>query len=100
MPFVKVDVQKEVEEMCTNNPSFKKAWEENHTEYELIGELIALRKQKKLTQKELAALTGNKQQVISRIERKEMVPSIKIFSNILNALGYELRIVKKENMVQ
>ena len=100
MPFVKVDVQKEVEEMCTNNPSFKKAWEENYAEYELIGELIALRKQKKLTQKELAALTGNKQQVISRIERKEMVPSIKIFSNILNALGYELRIVKKENMVQ
>lgn len=100
MPFVKFNPSEEIERQIEENPKFKKAWEENHTEYELIGELIALRKQKKLTQKELAALTGNKQQVISRIERKEMIPSIKIFSNILNALGYELRIAKKENMVQ
>lgn len=95
MPFIQFNPSEEIEKQIKGNPKFKKAWEENHAEYELIGELIALRKQEKLTQKELAALTGNKQQVISRIERKEMIPSIKIFSNILNALGYELRIVKK-----
>ena len=60
--------------------------------------MISLRKQAKITQKELALLTGNKQQVISRIERKESIPTIRAFSHILNALGYELRIVKKNSI--
>ena len=51
-----------------------------------------------ITQKELAALTGNKQQVISRIEEKESIPTIRTFSHILDALGYELQIVKKESI--
>ena len=97
MPFIQFNPSEEIEKQIKGNPKFKKAWEESHAEYELIGELIALRKQEKLTQKELAALTGNKQQVISRIERKRNDALLsKIFSNILNALGYELRIVKKE----
>ena len=41
-------------------------------------------------------ITGNKQQVISRIEQREHVPSLKLFSNILDALGYEIKIVKKQ----
>ena len=46
--------------------------------------------------KELGAmLIGNKQQVISRIERRENNPSLKMFVNILDVLGYELKIVKK-----
>lgn len=48
--------------------------------------------------KELAALTGNKQQVISRIEKKKSIPTIRTFSYILEALGYELQIVKKESI--
>ena len=40
-------------------------------------------------------LIGNKQQVISRIERRENNPSLKMFANILDVLGYELKIVKK-----
>lgn len=63
----------------------------------MIGEMIALRKEGKLTQSQLALLTGNKQQVISRIERKENSPSLKTFCNILRALGYELKIVKSRN---
>lgn len=94
MPFVQIDVNKEIEKRM-QNPKFKKAWDENHAEYELIGEMIALRKQKGITQSELASLTGNKQQVISRIERKENNPSLKMFAHILDVLGYELRIVKK-----
>lgn len=94
MSFVQVDVDKEIEKRM-QNPKFKKTWEENHAEYELIGEMISLRKQKKITQTELAMLTGNKQQVISRIERKESNPSLKMFTRILDVLGYELQIVKK-----
>lgn len=90
MPFVEIDVKKEIE------PKFKKEWDESRAEYRLIGEMISLRKQENVTQKELAALTGNKQQVISRIERKESIPTIRAFSHILEALGYELQIVKKK----
>lgn len=94
MPFVQIDVSKEIKKQM-QKPEFKKAWDENHAEYELIGEMISLRKQKKISQSELAMLTGNKQQVISRIERKENNPSLKIFTRILDVLGYELQIVKK-----
>lgn len=94
MPFVQTDVNKEIEKQM-EKPKFKKAWDENHAEYELIGEMISLRKQKKISQSELAMLIGNKQQVISRIERRDNNPSLKMFVNILDVLGYELKIVKK-----
>ena len=40
-------------------------------------------------------MTGNKQQDISRIEKKKSIPTIRTFSHILEALGYELQIVKR-----
>lgn len=98
MPFVEINVKNEIEKQRQNNPEFKKAWDESRAEYKLIGEMISLRKQENITQKELASLTGNKQQVISRIERKESIPTIRAFSHILDALGYELRIVKKKSV--
>lgn len=95
--FLKIDVEKEIEKQRENDSKFRKAWDESRAEYKLIGEMISLRKKENVTQKELAALTGNKQQVISRIERKESIPTIKVFCNMLNALGYELQIVKKKS---
>ena len=64
-------------------------------EKKLIDEMVNLRKKQHLSQKQLAEITGNKQQVISRIERKENSPSLKTFCNILNALGYKLEIKKE-----
>lgn len=98
MPFVQVDINKEIEKHCQESSSFAKAWNESREEYKLIGEMISLRKAEKITQSQLAAITGSKQQVISRIEKKESSPSLKIFCSMLNALGYELQIVKKQKM--
>lgn len=98
MPFVEISVKNEIEKQRQIDPKFKKAWDESRAEYKLIGEMISLRKQENITQKELAKLTGNKQQVISRIERKQSVPTIRAFSHILDALGYELQIVKKKSI--
>lgn len=98
MPFVEINVNNEIEKQRETDPKLKKAWDESRAEYRLIGEMISLRKQENVTQKELAELTGNKQQVISRIERKESIPTIRAFSHILDALGYELQIVKKESI--
>lgn len=66
---------------------------------ELIDQMINLRKEQNISQRELAKMTGNKQQAISRMEKKEHSPSLKTFSAVLNALGYELQIVKQVNMV-
>ena len=98
MPFVKVDVNEQIEESRQSNPEFRKAWDESRAEYKLIGEMISLRKKENITQKELAKLTGSNQQAISKIERKEFHPTIKLFSKILDVLGYELKIVKKGTM--
>ena len=66
-------------------------------EKELIDELIRLRKANNLSQSQLAEITGNKQQAISRMEKKEHSPSLKLFMVMVNALGYEVKIVKKED---
>ena len=64
-------------------------------ERELIDELVKLRKKQNVSQNQLAKLTGNKQQAISRIEKKEHSPSLKLFYSMVYALGYDLQIVKQ-----
>ncbi len=97
MPFVQVNISEEIEKERNRSPKFKKAWDESREEYRLIGEMISLRKQEKITQSMLSERTGYKQQVISRIEKKENSPSLRLFCNLLSALGYELQIVRKSN---
>lgn len=63
-------------------------------EKDLLDELVSIRKTQNISQSELARLTGNKQQAISRIEKKEHSPSLKLFSSMAYALGYELKLVK------
>lgn len=48
MPFVQVDIDKEIEKQKTESSSFGKKWNESREEYRLIGEMIKLRKQEKL----------------------------------------------------
>lgn len=96
MPFKQINVHEIIEQKCQESESFKQAWDESREEYRLIGEMVKLRKAEKVTQSRLALLTGNKQQVISRIEKRENSPSLKTFCNLLNAIGYELQIVKRK----
>ena len=64
-------------------------------ERELIDEVVTLRKEQNMSQNRLAELTGNKQQAISRLEKNEHSPSLKLFSSIVNALGYDIKLVKQ-----
>lgn len=95
MSFVNENINQVIETKREADADFKKAWDDSREEYRLIGEMISLRKQKNMTQGELAELVGSRQQVISRIEKKENSPSLRSFCNILSALGYELKIVKR-----
>ena len=63
-------------------------------EEKLIDEMIKIRKEQNISQNQLAKLTGNKQQAVSRLENKEHSPSLKLFCSMINALGYDLKIVK------
>lgn len=98
MPFVQIKVEEMIEQKKQESESFKKKWDESREEYRLIGEMIRLRKEENITQNELANLTGNKQQAISRIEKRENCPSLKTFCNLLHAIGYELQIVKRKKL--
>lgn len=95
MPFTEVNIKKAIDEEKQSNPGFAKLWDESRTEYKLLAELVQLRKAQKMTQEELATITGNKQQVISRIEKRENSPTLKTFCGLLNTLGYDLQIVKR-----
>ena len=64
-------------------------------ESNLIDNIIALRKENNISQTELADLTGSNQQTISRFEKKAHSPSLVLFVKIIDALGYEMQIVKK-----
>lgn len=97
MPFTKANVRQEIEQKREIDPEFRKAWDESRAEYELIGQMVSLRKQENITQKQLSILTGKTQQHISRIERREIEPTITVFNKLLDALGYELKIVKKQH---
>ena len=57
--------------------------------------MIKIRKEQHITQTQLAKMTGNKQQSISRIEKKLLKPSLATFCKIINTLGYDLKIVKR-----
>jgi len=65
-------------------------------EKKLIDEVVQIRKEQKMSQSKLAEITGNKQQAISRTENKEHSPSLKLFYSMVHALGYELKLVKKQ----
>lgn len=60
--------------------------------YEIKRELIRMRIDKGLSQKELAEIIGTKQSAISRLENGNYNPSIEFLSKIAHALGKELHI--------
>lgn len=98
MSFGKIDIQQQIHQKKQQS-EFKKTWEESREEYRLIEEMIVARKKEKLTQTELADLVESKQQVISRIEKKESSPTLRMFCQLLHVLGYELKIQKIKEKV-
>lgn len=97
MPFEKIDVSKIIQEKLNSDPELKNMWDSSRTEYKFISELVKLRKEKGLSQADLAEMTGNKQQVISRIENKENSPTLKTICNILDIMDYDIQLIPKQH---
>lgn len=98
MPFEKIDVKQTIDDVLSADIELNKIWEESRTEYRILGELVKIRKSKNLSQVELAEKSGNKQQVISRIENKENSPTLKTLCSILDVLGYDIQFVPRKRI--
>lgn len=99
MPFKKVEI-KEVVDIKRLDDTFERSYREIEKEYDLIRQVVKVRKELGITQKSLAAQTGVSQQEISRFENEKHIPKLSNFLRILDALGLELKIEQKENHVQ
>ena len=75
-----------------SDPAFKAEWDALEPEYQIINAIINGRKEKGLTQKELAARTGITQADISRLENGESNPSLKTMKRLAASLGKKLQI--------
>jgi predicted transcriptional regulator len=74
------------------NEEVQKELKMNEAEYKIIEEIIMARKEKKLTQKDLAELIGTKQSNISRFESGNYNPSLEFLNKIVQAVGKELEV--------
>jgi DNA-binding XRE family transcriptional regulator len=74
------------------NEEVRKELKNNEAEYKIIEEIIMARKEKNLTQKDLAKLVGTKQSNISRFESGSYNPSLEFLNKIAHAMGKELQV--------
>lgn len=85
------DFDKYLDEQLQNT-EFKKEWDENELEYQLMMMILKARNEQNLTQSELAERTGIRQSNISRIEKGQALPSISTLCKIAHGLGKRLQI--------
>lgn len=98
MPFKKIEVSKVIDQKRRDS-SFNNAYLEVENEYELIRQVVEIRKELGVTQETLANKVGISQQEISRFENEKHIPKLSSFIRILDALGLEIKIQKKENHI-
>jgi DNA-binding XRE family transcriptional regulator len=95
MPFKQIDVDKLIKEKLDADPELKEIWDSSRMEYRLLGEFIRLRKEKGISQNDLAKMSGYKQQAISRIEKKENSPTLKTMCALADVLEVDILLVPR-----
>lgn len=66
-------------------------------EYQLISDFIKLRKDKHLSQKEMAEASNTIRETVAKIENKLVSPQINTLIKLLEPLGYTIKIEKISN---
>lgn len=85
----------QIKQMMLQDSEVKKEYDALAPIYEIQEELIKLRNEKGLNQKQLAELIGTKQSAISRLESGNYNPSIQLLTKLAEAFNKELHIVFK-----
>lgn len=87
-----------IKDECSRDEKFKKECIQNEDEREFILSMIKARKQRNLTQKDLAKLCGVTQSKISKIENGDANPTLKVLRKIANALNMNIIFVPKDDV--
>ena len=74
------------------DPEFKKEWDLLEAEFNVIQAMIDARKQRNLTQKELAERTGIDQSDISKIETGNANPSLATLKRLAEGMDMVLKL--------
>lgn len=98
MPFERVNIKDRIKQKCDENQRFKAAYEAIDEEYKLIEQAVALRKEQKITQKDIEASCGMTQQAISRLEKADVNTTLRNFIKYINAAGFELIVQKRQEL--
>lgn len=74
------------------NPEFKAEWEALEPEFQIIKAILNGRKEKNITQKQLADITGITQADISRMETGNSNPSLQTIQRLAAGLGMMVKL--------
>ena len=75
------------------DPEYRKEYDALEDEFRLIELMISLRREKKLTQAQLAKKVGMKQAAIARLESGKANPSFKTLNRVAKALDKKITFV-------
>ena len=82
----------DIKEMFLADSETKKAYEELEQEYQLIYAMVESRREKNLSQQELADVTGINRSDISKIENGNANPSLRTIKRVAKGLGKKVEI--------
>lgn len=74
---------------------FRDEYKKLQPRYEIISKIVKARKEKKMTQSDLAKKVGTQKSNISRLESGNYNPSLDFLIKVANCLGKDLRIDMK-----
>ena len=82
----------DIKEMFLEDQETKKAYEELEPEYQLIYAMVESRREKNISQQELADVTGINRSDISKIENGNANPSLRTIKRVAKGLGKRVEI--------
>lgn len=83
---------KDVKKLIFQNPEVKSEYDNLDVLYNIKRQIIKLREEQGISQKELAKKIGTKQSAISRLENDDYNPSVELLDKVAHALGKKLDI--------
>lgn len=85
-------IDRYVKERSERNPEFKQIWEEGALEREIAAQIIGIRLDLQMTQKQFADHIGVKQSFISRLENGEQNITIHTLQDVVRRAGASVNV--------